>query len=231
MYLYVIYFLILILFFVSIHKKGISDSFLDIGTTKNFNGLFVLFVFFAHFSQYVGLPKYIDFLQKVMGQLIVVPFLFVSGYGVTLGFLCKQNYRKTFLSKRISFLYLQFAVAVALYCFLDLILTRQFNLEKAKLYLAGFTGLRSVGNSNWYVVAILVCYITSYLGFLTKSKFSVWVSLLLIFIYVCLIAVLGFDFHWYNTVLAYFAGEIVAFYKDKILMILKNISGGGTSVL
>lgn len=227
MYLYIVYLLILILFFASIRKKNFSDSFLDIAMTKNFNGLFVIMVFLSHFSQYVELPKYIEVLQKIMGQLIVVPFLFVSGYGVTSGFLYKKEYKKTFLIKRVLYLYLQFVLVVSFYCLLDFILTKEFNLEKAMLYLRGFTGLKSVGNSNWYIVAILLCYLTSYLGFFKISKFSVWISFLLICLYAVLMFSFGFDFHWYNTVFAYFAGELVALYKNRINMFFKNIARGG----
>lgn len=205
----------------------VTDDFLEIETTKNFSGLFVLFVFLAHFSQYSVPPKYIQIFQKAIGQLIVVPFLFVSGYGVTLGFLNKNNYKKTFLTKRVLPLYLQFAVAVFFYCILDFALTKETSAEKLKIYLLSFTGFKNVGNSNWYVVAIIFCYLTSFLGFIKKTKLSIWISFSLICIYIVVMFMLGFDFHWFNTIFAYFAGEFVAFYKDRILRWLSKLNGGG----
>lgn len=227
MFLYFAYLIIFILVCLSIKKKSAVGDFLEIETTKNFSGLFVLFVFLAHFSQYSFPPKYIQILQKAIGQLIVVPFLFVSGYGVTLSFLNKPNYKKTFFAKRIFPLYFQFAVAVFLYCILDFAITREISSEKIKTYLLSFTGFRNVGNSNWYVVAIIFCYLTSFLGFIKKSKFSIWTSFFLICAYVIAMYILSFEFHWFNTVLAYFAGELCAYNKDKILKRLSKFNGDG----
>lgn len=226
MFLYFAYLIIFILVCLSIKKKSSVGDFLEIETTKNFSGFFVLFVFLAHFSQYSVSPKYIQILQKTMGQLIVVPFLFVSGYGVTLGFLNKPYYKKTFIQRRILPLYFQFAVAVFLYCILDFAITRDVPSEKIKTYILSFTGFKNVGNSNWYVVAIIFCYLTSFLGFIKNSKFSIWISFFLICAYVISMYILEFEFHWFNTVFAYFAGELCAYHKDKILKQLFKFNEG-----
>lgn len=52
--------------------------------TTAINGIFVLFVFFRHFTQYIEYGSYDAIFQRVdswLGQLIVVSFFFYSGYG------------------------------------------------------------------------------------------------------------------------------------------------------
>ncbi len=55
-------------------------------TTGAVNGLFTLLVFLSHASSYLSLDgpvdaPYLSF-RNYLGQLIVVPFLFYSGYGI-----------------------------------------------------------------------------------------------------------------------------------------------------
>ena len=48
--------------------------------TTCINGIFVLFVFLSHFGQYETMPW--NRLLLAIGQLMVAPFLFYSGYGI-----------------------------------------------------------------------------------------------------------------------------------------------------
>lgn len=48
--------------------------------TTCINGIFVLFVFLSHFGQYETMPW--NNLLLAIGQLMVAPFLFYSGYGI-----------------------------------------------------------------------------------------------------------------------------------------------------
>lgn len=48
--------------------------------TTCINGIFVLFVFLSHFGQYETMPW--NNLLLAIGQLMVAPFLFYSGYGM-----------------------------------------------------------------------------------------------------------------------------------------------------
>ena len=48
--------------------------------TTCINGIFVLFVFLSHFGQYETMPW--NWLLLGLGQLMVAPFLFYSGYGI-----------------------------------------------------------------------------------------------------------------------------------------------------
>ncbi len=48
--------------------------------TTCINGIFVLFVFLSHFGQYETMPW--NGVLLAIGQLMVAPFLFYSGYGI-----------------------------------------------------------------------------------------------------------------------------------------------------
>ena len=48
--------------------------------TTCINGIFVLFVFLSHFGQYETMPW--NGVLLAIGQLMVAPFLFYSGYGM-----------------------------------------------------------------------------------------------------------------------------------------------------
>ena len=58
-----------------------NEDYIGIRTTSVINGLFIWLVFMSHFTQY--LPEYANnIIGTVMGQLVVVMFLFYSGYGI-----------------------------------------------------------------------------------------------------------------------------------------------------
>ena len=53
---------------------------LDKEQTTCINGIFVVFVFLSHFGQYEVMPW--NGILLAIGQLMVAPFLFYSGYGI-----------------------------------------------------------------------------------------------------------------------------------------------------
>lgn len=70
-----------------IRHREIEES-LTVSRTTCVNGIFVLLVFLSHFCQYMdtsALPFFQPYLllRSILGQLIVAPFLFYSGYGVS----------------------------------------------------------------------------------------------------------------------------------------------------
>ena len=67
--------------------KNYFDDYLSREKTAAINGIFVLLVFYRHYSGYADTlgGKYDNLtiaLDAFMGQMIVVPFLFFSGYGI-----------------------------------------------------------------------------------------------------------------------------------------------------
>ena len=81
----------LALYGISIKRHGFIDEPLDIRISHSINGIFIILVFCRHIFQYINPsvtePNILDSMGgKVDGhlyQLLVVPFLFFSGYGLT----------------------------------------------------------------------------------------------------------------------------------------------------
>ncbi len=71
------------------------------------------------------------------------------------------SYVQQFPKKRLLKTLLNFDIAILLY----LLVNGCLGIKKTPLAIAGsFIGLTAVGNSNWYIFAILVMYVLSYLG-------------------------------------------------------------------
>ena len=86
-----IYVITLLLVFWNIKKRpeASMESALSVEQTTMIKGIFVLLIFASHVSQYLDLSQSSDLLTRgysvirnKLGQLIVAPFLFYSGYGI-----------------------------------------------------------------------------------------------------------------------------------------------------
>ncbi|MDE6519953.1 MAG: hypothetical protein K2K91_05760 [Ruminococcus sp.] len=207
----------------NIGKK--NDDYLSVRQTQAVNGYFIILVFLRHFWQYIEVPGKFDHLfdavNSGLGQMIVTTFMFYSGYGVTVSVLKKgKTYLKSFPKNRILKTMLMFDAAILLYVLINLILSIEMNPLKI---LTSFIGWDSVGNSNWYIFAILCMYFVTWLAFSAgeilpfKSKQipSLIIALILTGIYMILVRKFK-DGQFYNTVLCYTIGMWYACFKEKI---------------
>ena len=84
---------LLFVIFVAVYgiKFKDNDDFLSKDRCNSIKGIFILLVFFRHAVQYMsdypfsGIDCVVPPSKKLMGHLIVVMFLFYSGYGVAVG--------------------------------------------------------------------------------------------------------------------------------------------------
>lgn len=169
--LYVILFLVSIL---SIRKLKKSESwntdYMSKDTTNIIKGICIWLVFIRHISSYMwdipGLYEYDTLLFKLdtyIKQLLVVPFLFYSGYGVTLSMINKgSEYVNKIPSTRVWTTLKNFDIAVFIFLIMNLCLGLELNWTKVIL---AFTGWDSIRNSNWYIFCILICYLISYFSY------------------------------------------------------------------
>lgn len=134
---------------------------LDKEQTTCINGMFVVLVFLSHFGQYERMPWNKPILA--IGQLMVAPFLFFSGYGIMEQIKKKgDEYIDHMPRKRIFKFYIHFCMALCIYLLLSFLLDKDYSLSRI---IWSFTALSSIGNSNWYVFAILAMYIIVYISF------------------------------------------------------------------
>lgn len=235
----------LILFCIPLYRlqfagKDFQQDYLSVQQTNVIKGIFIWLVFFSHITPYITqlspftspLDTSVFTVQKLLGQLIVVPFLFYSGYGVMLSIMKKPAYLTSIPKKRIPVTFLNFAVAVLFFVALNLTLDISMTPKQILLSLLMWD---SVGNSNWYIFTICFCYFASYVAFSICKTPRKGLKLLTL---ILLVFAVGMSFvkegWWYDTCMAYAAGSYFACYKERMEGLLRRhyaacitIFGGG----
>ncbi len=206
------------------HKDYLSKS-----NTAAINGIFVVLVFLCHFAQYISFgTDLIDgsfvYFKSHLGQLVVTTFLFFSGYGIICSIANKgMPYVKSIPKKRFLSVLIHFDIAVAMFMILNLCLGRSFSL---KTNLLALTGWESIGNSNWYMLAILCLYLIVFVSFAVcrANKYAgTAIATILTIGYVYLMIRAKKPAYYYNTLICYPFGMIYGLFKEKLdKIIMKN---------
>lgn len=190
--------------------------------TSAIRGAFMLLIIATHYAQYVKLDGIYDtgycMLRSYLGQNIVTIFLFYSGFGIYESIKQKGvDYIKTIPVKRILITWINFVFAILLFMLMNFCLGIR---PQNRTCLLAFTGWTSIGNSNWYIFAIISFYIITWLSFTIFHKYHLpaLVSItLLIGIYVLILyKVRPDEGWWYNTAFCFAAGLWYSFFKEKI---------------
>lgn len=170
--LVLVYILLLFICLIGLKfHKGYYIDFLAIISCNAVKGFFIMLVFISHINQYIMKSGYVSknigddlyfTITSVIGQLMVVMFLFFSGYGIMESFKKRGGeYVSIMPKKRILTTLLNFDVAVLCFVVLNLLLGKTMHLKQVVL---SFIAWDSVGNSNWYIFCILTCYLLAYLA-------------------------------------------------------------------
>lgn len=219
---------LLLLVLIGIYNISFSktDDYLSKSQTTEINGIFVGLIFLGHFSQYIEYGKW-DFIfstvHNKMGQLIVVPFLFYSGYGIMTSIMKRGiDYINKIPVNRILTVWCHFAGAIILFYITGFLLGSRYSFT---LVLKALTGWQSIGNSNWYIFCVLCLYVFVYISFkLFKNNDAAALVLMIILCCSYIFLLKGKkDQWWYDTILVYPFGMVYAKYQDMIeRYILKN---------
>ena len=192
-----------------------NDGYLDKGTTAVVNGLFIVLVFLSHFAQYA--PEYIvNYIGRYLEQLIVVMFLFYSGYGCAVQYLKKgQDYLRSFPRKRILATLVNFDVAVLAFLVVGLLLGKVFTVKQVLL---SFVCWESLGNSNWYIFAIMLCYATFWAVFSTvKTKYLAGGGVVVLGLGMMVVGLaLVKPSYWYDTMMTFGAGVLYGLFREQV---------------
>lgn len=206
-----------------------KDGCLSRNSTDAVKGFFILVVFARHIFPYIaGIKEDLGYLDQMycsidqlVRQLLVVMFLFYSGYGVTESIASKgKTYINAIPKKRILTTLLNFSVAVCVFIGLASALGKDLTVEQCLLSLIGW---ESVGNSNWYIFCILICYAATYIAF--KASTNSRGALILLSLLSCTYLLVIQHFrgeYWVDTVFAYTAGVAFSLYKNKITTLLEH---------
>lgn len=242
--------LVFIIIFVAIICSGLTASkkgefFKDYCSPKNtatINGIFSVLIFLSHSVQYVELNGVLDTpyfsLRSFLGQLVVVTYLFYSGYGIMESVKRKgHSYIMSMPINRFFKLWYHFALVVLMYIGVKLAFSKPLDIFKT---IFAFTGATAVGNSNWYMFVTFAMYIIIFVSFFVfrRSKAFALISVFLLTgVFVLAEIKVGFADRYYNTIFCFPAGMLFSMLKpyiDKILMkndIIWYIAFGGLAAI
>lgn len=206
------------------HENYISKE-----ATLPIKGIFTLLIIVSHFVGYVnlgGIPNelYLS-LRRYLGQMVVALYLFYSGYGVLESISQKgDQYVKRMPCDRIFKVFVQLNLALIPFWLIRLHQGETYNLPFVFLTMIGY---KSIGNSNWYILAILCLYGITWFSFTAFPKKELQKEALVgITIFtICLIYILWSIYdhqnrYCYDTLLAFPAGCWYSYYRTKIEKII-----------
>ena len=229
---------VLCLYGMKIRVDGFCEDYLSRPQTDAIKGIFILLIVLSHSLGYIrdsgynfnafGDQFFINFFSAA-GQLVIVAFLFYSGYGVGESYKKKGiDYVRAFPYRRILTTLLNFDVAVIAFVVLSLCLGISISLKTGILSLIAW---ESVGNSNWYIFVILLSYAFSYIVLLITPCHQIRrVVMLFVFsVFAALILSLYKGNWWYDTILSYPMGFLYSSCKNRFEDILRRfywLAGG-----
>ena len=212
---------------IKIHRTS-DANYLSKENTLSIKGIFILMVFMSHFNAYCEFSGKYDGLYllpfKLIGQGMVTMFLFYSGYGVMESIRKRENYVNGIPKNRMLNVLFQFDIAVLPFAILKLVLGEKITISRFVLSLIGW---ESLGNSNWYIFAILVLYAFTYISFKIFKK-KHWAGALGVFVltlfYIVFILLCKKGVYWCDTALCYSLGMFWSLGREKLDKIInKNI--------
>lgn len=206
---------------------GLQEQYMDMDRTTAIKGVFILLVFLTHAVGYIPAfpgPELLHepyfYVQRHMGQGVVVLFLFYSGYGVMESVRKKgAAYVRAMPRNRVLRTLLHFDLAVLLFVALDAALGTLDGYTLPQILLS-FIGWEAVGNSNWYIFAVLSLYLLTWLAFRLFGDRARYIPALAAVTALTCVYMLAVspqkDAWWYDTVLVYPLGMWFSFGRAQI---------------
>ncbi len=234
MIFFVLILLLLIFNKMEISKPGeFNKDYISPDGTLAIKGIFVALILLSHGKSYLELGGAYDepyiAMQNHLNQMVVAMFLFYSGFGMMESLKKKQfAYVQSVATKRFPNLLLNYDLAVMLFFILGFIIGQPYTIKQ---FLIALTSWEGIGNSSWYIFAILVMYIAVMIAFLPK-KFSQSKAVELVSIII--LTALSIAVVWgmkkierpdysYNTIILFPLGFWYSYFKNTIeKLLMKN---------
>lgn len=200
-------------------KKEYFDDHISLQKSNALKGIFVVLVFFRHGAQYVsldaGYEKVFYYINGCLGQMIVTLFLFFSGYGILQSIRKKgRPYIMEIPIQRAFRVWVHFCIALLPFLALQLAIGKKVTIKKFVLSMLCW---EAIGNSNWYIMAIVICYLIAFVSFLVFEKNAAKATMLATVLVIVAIMILRpvRPGRYYNTLLCFPMGLWYALYEQR----------------
>ena len=206
--------------FSSFHK-----DYMSIPATTAIKGIFAILILLSHLQQYISLgfnipDRAFGFTMRYLDQLIVTAYFFYSGFGIAESARLKAGYSRGFFKKRFLKTLLHFDLAVLLFLLVQTVMGNHFETRQ---YLLCWIGWENLGNSSWFIFAILALYLIAYVALLLKDRsarpdlfLAITVSLLTAGLWLFLFLERRPDHWWYDTLAVFPVGIWFSILKQRV---------------
>lgn len=233
MIVFYVFILILALWGVSYRNNEHGRSqYLSKNSTNAIKGICILLVFLRHGNQYIYESGYdystigdklFALTDGLLGQLIVVMFLFFSGYGVICSIHKKGiDYVKRIPKHRALATLINFDIAIVFFIILAIAMGTPLSCKQVIL---SFLCWEEVGNSNWYIFVIIACYLSTWIAFSLcgfkenrqrNNILAITINFIILLIVILILVQSGKARCWYDTILVYPLGMLYGAFKGEI---------------
>lgn len=158
-------------------------------------------VIVVHHSSFYLPDSAFSYVFRACGYLPVGIFLFISGYGLLTSLYKKDNYLKSFFTKRMTKILVPALISLLLY----------LPFLKENITITAFFEGKLPFSHYWYIIIIISLYILFYIIFtiIKNRRKAVAVTLALLVCYVGVSMVKGVGSYWYYTISAYGGGHFI----------------------
>lgn len=198
------------------------ENYLSIETCLYYRGLFAIVIIFHHLANLTG-DGVLFSSFSLIGASAVAFFFFLSGYGLQLSYMKKNDiYRKEFLKKRLPKILIPYIIIIGLYWVMYLILGRYFSIKDIIL---SFINGNPIAAYSWFIVNILIFYIVFWFLMLICKKhyfFMIIGGIVWYGFYVAFCINMNYSSVWYKSSHLLIIGMFWATYENKIKDLIKK---------
>lgn len=207
--------ILVILYNIKIFRfKECNENPLNLENSNAVKGIAAIAVVLHHISQRVANPGALEIFNNV-GYLAVSLFFFYSGYGLMRSYDTKENYLNKFWTNRIPKILIPFVLANILFIIVyPGIFGVSYSIFDIFQYILG---IKLIDGYKWYIIAMLIFYISFYLIFKYIDRNKAIIGMFLsVTCYVLICKLIGKGIWWYNSVYPFFIGIIFGAYSEFI---------------
>lgn len=206
---------LLIIFYQSKwYLKKDNNEFMSLENTKAIKGITAILIIMHHILFFKIEVPFLNGM-KYIGYLLVGIFFLFSGYGLMKSVKIKENYLKSFITKRIPSIMVPFFLTNIVYLIAEkFFFARNYSIMQTMNYILG---IELINTYAWYTIMILVFYIAFYFFFyFFKEKKAV--IFMTVFVLFTIIFRMQFEeMQWYVSSVSFVIGMLLAYQQEKII--------------